>query len=234
MSKHEFFQLASQYSEALAKCDAILKQAERTIALNPYSDSRYLLAGLDEQSTPLRLECEAIWRQIQAQVEANSNPYLIKIFETHTRRLEKMRIDAERRWTHLSNRTPSDAINSARPPVHLQQLSQTFSQKEENLYQLHDRSAALRQISQDVDTLSHLFHDVDALVKQQDQKVTDIENQSVAVVDNTHLANRELAQAVTAGRSYRRLKWVCTIIGSLLVITAGVILGLFYGVYHRE
>lgn len=233
MSKHEFFQLASQYSEALAKYDAILKQAEHTIASNPYSDSRYLLADLDEQSTPLRLEYEAIWRQVQAQVEANSNPYLIKIFETHTRRLEKMRIDTERQRTNLSSdRTPSDAINSARPPV--QQLSQTFSQKEGNLHHLHDRSAALRQISQDVETLSHLFHDVDALVKQQDQKVTDIEDQSAAVVDNTHLANRELAQAVTAGRSYRRLKRVCMIIGSLLVITAGVILGLFYGVYHRE
>lgn len=77
---------------------------------------------------------------------------------------------------------------------------------------VQDRHRALQKIEQQMVELSQLFQDMDTLVVQQEEMVTDIEHKAEDVVESLEHGNKEIGVAVETARATRRKKFWCALI----------------------
>ncbi|OAA33944.1 syntaxin [Beauveria brongniartii RCEF 3172] len=90
---------------------------------------------------------------------------------------------------------------------------------------VQDRHNALVKIEQQIVELSQLFQDMDTLVVQQEDPVTQIEKDSKKVVENIDKGTEEICAAVDTARKTRRRKWICLgIFVAIIVVILIVVL----------
>ena len=77
------------------------------------------------------------------------------------------------------------------------------------LSNVQDRSAALKKIERDMITLARLYEELNAMIVQHEEKITEIERKSKKVQDDQEGTNRELTGAVVKARAARNKKWIC-------------------------
>ncbi|KAM3550743.1 hypothetical protein MY1884_008086 [Beauveria asiatica] len=97
---------------------------------------------------------------------------------------------------------------------------------------VRDRHNALVKIEQQIVELSQLFQDMDTLVVQQEDPVTQIEKDSKKVVENIDKGTEEICAAVDTARKTRRRKWICLGI-SVAIIVVILIVVLAYVLISR-
>lgn len=74
---------------------------------------------------------------------------------------------------------------------------------------VQDRHAQLQKIEQQLIELAQLFQDMDTLVVQQEELVTNIEQKAEETVENFDKGNEEIGTAINTARSTRKKKWIC-------------------------
>jgi syntaxin 1B/2/3 len=74
---------------------------------------------------------------------------------------------------------------------------------------VQDRHAQLQKIEQQLIELAQLFQDMDTLVVQQEEFVTNIEQKAEETVENFDKGNEEIGTAITTARKTRKKKWIC-------------------------
>ncbi|KAM3524626.1 hypothetical protein MY4038_007647 [Beauveria bassiana] len=90
---------------------------------------------------------------------------------------------------------------------------------------VQDRHNALVKIEQQIVELSQLFQDMDTLLVQQEDPVTQIEKDSKKVVENIDKGTEEICAAVDTARKTRRRKWICLgIFVAIIVVILIVVL----------
>ncbi|KAM3553668.1 hypothetical protein MY1884_006548 [Beauveria asiatica] len=90
---------------------------------------------------------------------------------------------------------------------------------------VQDRHSALVKIEQQIVELSQLFQDMDTLVIQQEDSVTQIEQDGEKVVENIDKGTEEICAAVDTARKTRRRKWICLgIFVAIIVVILIVVL----------
>jgi syntaxin 1B/2/3 len=77
---------------------------------------------------------------------------------------------------------------------------------------VEDRHAAIQKIEQQMMELAQLFNDMEALVVQQEEAVTLIEQKGEEVVENIQGGNEHLVKGVKSARARNRKKWWCLLI----------------------
>jgi len=110
---------------------------------------------------------------------------------------------------------------------HLQQQQHLEIDEAKTLEDKEKKAAKVRQLNRDVQDLAEMFHDVAALVNQQQETVDKIAINVEKTKVHTHQAVSELAQADEYLQSARR-KWCCifTILFIIIAIVVGVVVGL--------
>ncbi|KAI1844817.1 hypothetical protein JX265_011354 [Neoarthrinium moseri] len=88
---------------------------------------------------------------------------------------------------------------------------------------VQDRHAQLQKIEQQLIELAQLFQDMDTLVVQQEELVTDITQKAEETVDNFDKGNVEMNTAITTARKTRKKKWMCLGICVAIIIVIAII-----------
>jgi syntaxin 1B/2/3 len=95
---------------------------------------------------------------------------------------------------------------------------------------VQDRHAQLQKIEQQLIELAQLFQDMDTLVVQQEELVTNIEQKAEEVVENFDKGNEEIGTAINTARATRKKKWICLgIVGKSFYIPRSYLIGLSGG-----
>ncbi|CAH0056708.1 unnamed protein product [Clonostachys solani] len=89
---------------------------------------------------------------------------------------------------------------------------------------VQDRHRALQKIEQQMVELSQLFQDMDTLVVQQEEMVTDIEHKAEDVVESLEHGNKEIGVAVETARATRRKKFWCALICLAILVVIAIII----------
>lgn len=74
------------------------------------------------------------------------------------------------------------------------------------------RHDEIQKIERDFVELAQLFHDLDAIVVQQEVPVTQIEQGATDAHENVNKGNEQMDGAIKSARSARRKKWWCLLI----------------------
>ena len=85
-------------------------------------------------------------------------------------------------------------------------------QSQSALRAVQGRHEAIQKIERQVIELAQLFEDMNALVVQQEDVVTNIDTQAAVVHENVEQANVQLDGAIEKARSRNRKKWWCLLI----------------------
>ncbi|KAH6657890.1 t-SNARE [Truncatella angustata] len=88
---------------------------------------------------------------------------------------------------------------------------------------VQDRHAQLQKIEQQLIELAQLFQDMDTLVVQQEELVTNIEQKAEETVENFDKGNEEIGTAITTARGTRKKKWICLGIVVAIIVVIVVI-----------
>lgn len=94
---------------------------------------------------------------------------------------------------------------------------------------VQDRHAQLQKIEQQLIELAQLFQDMDTLVVQQEEFVTQIEQKAEETVEHFDKGNQEIGTAITTARATRKKKWICLgiVVAIILVIVIVVVAYIF-------
>jgi syntaxin 1B/2/3 len=113
------------------------------------------------------------------------------------------------------NRVVSDTSNQQ---IFSQALMQSDrrGQSRAALSAVEDRHAAIQKIESQMQELAQLFSDMEALVVQQEEAVTLIEQKGEEVVENIQGGNEHLVKGVKSARARNRKKWWCLLICGML------------------
>jgi syntaxin 1B/2/3 len=98
-------------------------------------------------------------------------------------------------------------------------------QAQSALRAVQGRHEAIQKIERQMIELAQLFQDVEAAVIQHEPAVVEIEQKAEATNENVGKANVEIDGAISKARSRRRKQWWCLGIIVLILIIAGVVLG---------
>jgi syntaxin 1B/2/3 len=92
------------------------------------------------------------------------------------------------------------------------------------LGEVRSRHNDIQHIEQTLIELNQLFQDLAEAILIQDPVVTNLEQETVKVADDTKLANVELGKGVKSARKARKLKWWCCGLMFLILVAVVVIL----------
>ena len=85
------------------------------------------------------------------------------------------------------------------------------------------------QIEKTLGELALLFEQLNEAVVYQEEAVTQTENQTARVKDDTENANTQLDKGIVSARRARKLKWWTLLTFLAIVIILGLVLGLYFG-----
>ncbi|KAK9420398.1 putative t-SNARE coiled-coil-like protein [Seiridium unicorne] len=88
---------------------------------------------------------------------------------------------------------------------------------------VQDRHAQLQKIEQQLIELAQLFQDMDTLVVQQEELVTNIEQKAEETVENFDKGNEEVGTAINTARKTRKKKWICLAIVVAIIVVIVII-----------
>ncbi|KAK3368425.1 syntaxin-like protein psy1 [Podospora didyma] len=107
--------------------------------------------------------------------------------------------------------------------------SERSAQADGVLRNIRSRHAELKHIEQSIVELLGLFQDLDTLIVQQGQLITNVASQADRAQDDLEKANGEINNAVKISLSTRRKKWWCVLIVVLIVLIIALAVGLAVG-----
>lgn len=88
---------------------------------------------------------------------------------------------------------------------------------------VENRHAAIQKIESQMIELAQLFQDMEALVVQQEEAVTVIEQKGEEVQENLDKGTEQIGVAIKTARSRNRKKWWCVLIVVLIIIVIVVV-----------
>ncbi|KAF1849384.1 t-SNARE [Cucurbitaria berberidis CBS 394.84] len=88
----------------------------------------------------------------------------------------------------------------------------------------------IQRIEKTMSELALLFTQLNEQVVYQEAQVTQVENQTVQVNDDSKHANTQLDQGIKSARRARKLKWWTLFVVVLILVIVGLALGLWFGV----
>ncbi|KAK3935459.1 syntaxin [Diplogelasinospora grovesii] len=97
---------------------------------------------------------------------------------------------------------------------------------------VRDRHEALKKIEQQIIELAQLFQDLDTLVMQQGEVITEIEQKTEEVVENLDKGNEEMDVAIKTAKSTRKKKWWCLGICVAIVVIIAVAVTAYILINH--
>ncbi|KFY79622.1 hypothetical protein V499_01377 [Pseudogymnoascus sp. VKM F-103] len=111
-----------------------------------------------------------------------------------------------------------EAVEDTNQQVFSQALLQSSrrGQSQQALSNVQDRHAAIQKIESQMIELAQLFQDMEALVVQQEDSVTMIEQKGEEVQENLDKGTEHIGTAIKSARSRNRKKWYC--LGIVLII----------------
>jgi syntaxin 1B/2/3 len=125
-----------------------------------------------------------------------------------------------------------EAVEDTSGQVFSQALMQSDrrGQSQAVLRKVEDRNRELAKIERQMVELAQLFQDLDTMVVQQEEAVTQIEQKGEEIVDNLDKGNEEIAVAVDTARSTRKKKWICFAIVVAIIAIIVIIVVVYFTV----
>ncbi|KAI7872348.1 t-SNARE [Spinellus fusiger] len=117
-----------------------------------------------------------------------------------------------------------------RPAVFAQQLMQSMNNEQrrydaqETFDAVQERHNDIRRLAKSVQELSDLFQEMQYLLENQAQVLSQIEVSSEQVVQDLEKGDRHLTGAITSAKATRKKKWICFGIFMLILIIIVIIL----------
>jgi syntaxin 1B/2/3 len=90
------------------------------------------------------------------------------------------------------------------------------------------------QIEKTLGELALLFEQLNEAVVYQEEAVTQTENQTARVKDDTENANTQLDKGIASARRARKLKWWTLLTVLAIIIILGLVLGLYFGLRNNN
>lgn len=90
------------------------------------------------------------------------------------------------------------------------------------------------QIEKTLGELALLFEQLNEAVVYQEEAVTQTENQTARVKDDTENANTQLDKGIASARRARKLKWWTLLTVLAIIIILGLVLGLYFGLHNNN
>lgn len=87
----------------------------------------------------------------------------------------------------------------------------------------------IQRIEKTMTELALLFQQLNEQVIYQEAQVTQAEQQTTQVVDDSKNANTQLTQGIKSARNRRKLKWWTLLVFLIIIIIIGAVLGWFFG-----
>ncbi|KAK7962732.1 syntaxin 1B/2/3 [Apiospora aurea] len=156
----------------------------------------------------------------------------INAYQTNESEFRKKTQDQVARQYRIVNPEASEgeireAVQDSSGQVFQQAMMQSNrrGQAQSVLTAVQDRHAQLQKIEQQLIELAQLFQDMDTLVVQQEEMITQIEQKAEETVENFDKGNAEVVVAIDTARSTRKKKWICLaiIVGVIVVIVVAVV-----------
>jgi syntaxin 1B/2/3 len=125
-----------------------------------------------------------------------------------------------------------EAVEDTSGQVFSQALMQSDrrGQSQAVLRKVEDRNRELAKIERQMVELAQLFQDLDTMVVQQEEAVTQIEQKGEEIVDNLDKGNEEIAVAVDTARKTRKKKWICLAIVVAIIAIVVIIIVVYFTV----
>ena len=91
----------------------------------------------------------------------------------------------------------------------------------------------IQNIEKTLIELNQLFQDMSEQVILHEPMVQQMEQQTENVKTDTEAANVQLTKGVDHARRARKLKWICCIIVTIVILALGLGLGIYFGVVNK-
>lgn len=98
--------------------------------------------------------------------------------------------------------------------------------------EVQERHEDIRKIERTLTELAQMFGDMDVLVAEQDDTINAIETSASQVQKDTEAGLGQTEKAVVHARSARRKRWYCFFLFLLILLVAGLAIGLSVGLKH--
>ncbi|KAK7914252.1 t-SNARE [Apiospora marii] len=156
----------------------------------------------------------------------------INAYQTNESEFRKKTQDQVARQYRIVNPEASEgeireAVQDSSGQIFQQAMMQSNrrGQAQSVLSAVQDRHAQLQKIEQQLIELAQLFQDMDTLVVQQEEAITQIEVKAEETVENFDKGNAEVVVAIDTARSTRKKKWICLaiVVGVIVVIVVAVV-----------
>lgn len=90
--------------------------------------------------------------------------------------------------------------------------------------EVQERHEDIKRIERTLVELAQLFNDMSVLVEQQDEQLTAIETQAVAIADDTKAGFEATDKAVVSARAARKKRWICFFICLVILIIVAIVI----------
>ncbi|PPQ64099.1 hypothetical protein CVT24_008916 [Panaeolus cyanescens] len=90
--------------------------------------------------------------------------------------------------------------------------------------EVQERHEDIKRIERTLTELAQLFNDMSVLVEQQDEQLTAIEAQAVAIADDTKAGFEATDKAVASARAARKKRWICFFICLVILIIVAIVI----------
>lgn len=102
------------------------------------------------------------------------------------------------------------------------------------LNEVQIRHREIVKITETIEELAQLFHDMEIMVAEQDQQVTDVQQN---IYDAQHDVERGVDNqfaAVKKAKQWRKAKWCCVITVIVIIVALALILGIYFGTHTNN
>jgi len=126
------------------------------------------------------------------------------------------------------------AIDDSNGQVFSQALMQSNRRGEARsaLTEVQSRHREIQKIEATIAELAQLFHDMEIMVAEQDQQVTDVQQNVYDAQNDVERGVDNQYAAVKKAKAWRRKKWICAIIVIVIIVALALILGIYFGTHH--
>ena len=100
------------------------------------------------------------------------------------------------------------------------------------LTEVQIRHREIQKIEATMSELAQLFHDMEIMVAEQDQQVTDVQQNVYDAQNDVERGVDNQYAAVKKAKAWRRKKWICAIIVIVIIVALALILGIYFGTHH--
>lgn len=216
-----------------------LEQLERKVQ-SAESESRGLANTLRDRIKALEAESSSDFtKKSQAENLKRQFMTLIQKFQTTEAAFRQRYQEVAERQYRIVDPEATDAevraaVESDNNQVFSQALLQSNRRGEARaaLTEAQQRHREIQRIEATMTELAQLFHDMEIMVAEQDQQVTNVEQNVYHAEEEIERGIGNQYEAIKRARNARRMKWICAGILLAIVVILALVLGIYFGTHH--